>query len=585
MSLLAGAFTITDNGRSQPIAEAAASATACNAHLSHRLLYSDQRLTLYSVERSAESPAIPHYFDGEAEHSWVIGDVNYFRELPAAVSAGAARVDRLSTKDVPGCWVAIGYNSVTGTVQLATDRMGLAWLYIARMPGGYIFSSDFGALATAIASHVTLNSDAALSELVVGYAPNGATVFNEITIAPAGSTIQLNRDGMSVISRSPVEYGDRYASFSRSRKFAVLDEIYDKVIGNIIRYMGSGLTLSLSAGNDSRYALGLLGKHSIEPRLFTFGHPESDEVVNAKAVCSRIGRTTTVFEIPDPGWDEWSRMMKQLGNTGMLQWVGWAERWLSFVQSHGNNVIVGYIGDTLSGNYLGAKEPKGADWVGYLVDWLSDDGWLHSPLLRPHARSRAMAAISGQINSSLQNVTCAFPHQKALHANLYGRQRRHTAAQANLMSRFVTPILPFYDHDVIEFWSNVPVDDLFNQNLYLSYAQSRFSRLFPKRPGAGRSLATRVMRKAGRLLYGAVHGGSSVPQRPSVIDRNRAIMPHKGRIIDLSRKVSPLVADLINVDGFCEQVSRYGGGREGNTHGHIIQAVNLFLLLDLCHPR
>lgn len=586
MSLLAGAFTVKENWRAQPIAEAVASATASNVHLSHRLLYSDQRLTLYSVERSAESPVIPHYFDGEAERSWVIGDLNYFREVPAAVSAGAARVDRLSTKDVPGRWVAIGYNSVTGAMQLATDRMGLAWLYIARVPGGYVFSSDFGALATAIASQLTVNCDAAVSELVAGYALDDATVFNEITIAPAGSTIQLDRDGISVISRSPVEYGDRYASFSRARKFDLLDGIYDKVIGNIVRYMGNELTLSLSAGYDSRTVLGLLGKSAIELRLFTFGHPESDEVVGARAVCSRVGRTTGVFEIPDPDWSEWSRMMMQLGNTGMVQVVGWFDRWLSYVQSQGNNLVIGFIGDALSGKHLGPKVPKGADYVGYLIDYVSGGGgWLDSTLLRPHARSRATAVVIEQTNNSLRDIACAYPHQKALHANLYGRQRRHTGAQPNQMSRFVTPILPLYDYDVIEFWSNVPVDDLFGQNLYLSYAEFRFSRLFPKRPGAGRRLVTRAMRKAGRLLYCAMHGVPSVSQRPIVIDRNRAIMPYKGRIIDLARRVSPLVDDLIDVDGFCELVSRYSGEHGGKTHGQIIRAVNLFFLLDLCQSR
>ncbi|MBK7674438.1 MAG: hypothetical protein IPJ27_06515 [Candidatus Accumulibacter sp.] len=581
MTQLAGALGFSDDWPTEIVAKEVASSTANGAFLGSTLIYTDRHLTLYSVNRYGDSEPPPVCIDGVTERSWVFGDISCSDWGLLGNQNGAINFDELSQRRMPGRWAVLGYDSGTGALRIAVDRLGVMWLYVGRVRGGYVFSSDFGAAAKAIAPGLTLDRDAVLSELIVGYSPNNATVFNEITMAPPGSTLYLESGGARTKRHSPIEYGDRFAGLSREKKFSRLDEVNDKIASTMLRQAGKDLALSLSAGFDSRFILGILNGGGISPHLYTFGHPDSDEVVNAREVAKCIQLSTALVDIPDPQWRIWERMIKQFGNTGMAQWVGWGDLWAEYLGSRENHIVIGFLGDILTGKSLGSNAQSCDDWEGQYFDFLTDGGWLSSPLLRPQARRRVISEVREQLQFGLQDAEFAFPHQKAMHLNLYGRQRRHTGAQPNVLCRSVLPILPFYIDEVIDFWCNLGLQDLMKQELYLSYAESRFSRLFPRRPSQARALFERAWRKASRLTQAALISKRETPQRPIVIDRNRAILPHKRQIIELARRVAPIADDIIDIDGFCQKVSNYAGERGGDAHGQIISAVNLFLLIEL----
>jgi hypothetical protein len=148
------------------------------------------------------------------------------------------------------------------------------------------------------------------------------------------------------------------------------------------------------------------------------------------------------------------------------------------------------------------------------------------------------------------------------------------------MSRFLTPYLFFYDGDLIDFWTNLPAEDMLQQKLYLSYAQNRFPRLFPRGEGQSPTVIERAIRKAVRMTGVAAMRRPRQPN-PRVIDHDAIIVPNRQRILDLVERVSPLVAELIDVAAFREQVRLYGQSSTLPSL-QIMKAVNLFLLLDLC---
>jgi hypothetical protein len=333
----------------------------------------------------------------------------------------------------------------------------------------------------------------------------------------------------------------------------------------------------MSAGNDSRYALALLQRQGVTPKLLTFGHPESDEVRDAAAVCRRIGRDNELFQIPAGDWDAWERIIGQLGNAGMVQWSGWVEHWLDYLRMQGDNVVIGFLGDALSGNHFAAAPEEDADWIRYWIDFSTNQHWLRGPLLLQAARKRAQEAFA-MLGEDSRGLDFAFPFQRALHLNFYGRQRRWTGAQPNLLSRAVLPILPFYRASSIAFWSNLPLADLRGQRLYLEYARSRFPRLFPAAPGRFGRFTSRAARKLSAIGR-SVRGASDRRSAP-VIDRSHAILPHRERILGLCETVRPRVAHLLDVDALKQEVRGFEGHSQ-SAAGLIIRATNAFQLVAL----
>jgi hypothetical protein len=485
----------------------------------------------------------------------------------------------MMSEKASGRWLAVEAEPRTGVVRIATDRLGLAWLYIGRLPAGYIFSSDYAAVAGAMKDGLSIDYDTLVLELALGYTTGEQTLFREIELVPPGAVIELGPAGLVTLHRTSSEYGDRFAGLTREKKYDRLDEIYDAIIEGSIKRLQPALMVSISAGYDSRYALASLHKHSVKPRLATFGHPQSDEVLGAQAVCSKIGLSTSLFRFPEPEWEQWQRCIQLLGNTGMLQWSGWAESWLQFQRLHGRFAVIGYLGDALSGKHLGCVERDEAGWLRFWQDWSTEGGWAESALLRPQARRRLQELLPVRLAGTAGEASFSFPHQQALHLDLFGRQRRWVATQPNLAARFLTPVLFFYDHRLLDFWSNLPVEDLIEQKLYLSYAQSRFPRLFPRGEGQPQSLVVRAIRKAARVAGAAISGRQAV-QGPKVISHDDAILPNRQRILDLARRVAPLVEDVIDMGSFCEGVEQYGRA-PSLPSAHIMRAVNVFLLLYL----
>src|SRR5690606_2235622 len=138
---------------------------------------------------------------------------------------------------------------------------------------------------------------------------------------------------------------------------------------------------------------------------------------------------------PEGTWEAWQRIVVQLGSAGMVQWTGWVVGWLERLRAEGSKVVIGYLGDALSGRHFLGPLDAVSYWGQYWLGFTRIDDWLTSPLIAPGARARAGEAVQKHVHDDCQGIDFAFPFQRALHLDLYGRQRRWTAAQPHLLSR------------------------------------------------------------------------------------------------------------------------------------------------------
>lgn len=569
--MLAGAISFDPSVNIQSWAEALARRATRSPMERYRSLLHSERITIYVIERPSDRPVVPHWSTDDGK-LWLVGDVCY--KYQQADLKPPKSLQDFSAKTEYGRCLALQVSSDCRTLQIASDRLGIQWLYFAKFKGGLLFASHFAALTELVWDTLTLDYSSVLMELALGYTPDERTVYNEIQLIRPGTVIEINSQGIKNLYSVSVNYGNRHFGASPHQKFSALDEVFDRITLSEMVSHRSQLLLSLSAGFDSRYALGFLDRHDVRPRCFTFGHPDSEEIHRARAVAAKSGLTTEVFAIPDASWDQWRNSIQFLGNAGMVQWSGWAESWLTYLQQQGRFSVIGYIGDALTGKHLPGSEQGISNWVDFWIDWSKEGGWGESPLLSDSAKLELADAMSVRFKACLNGASFASPYQQGLHLDLYGRQRRWVATQPNLVGRFMTPLLFFYDSELMDFWANVAFDDLAHQNLYLSYARDRFPRLFPRNEGAPPAIALRALRKVGRLLSG------SSASRPPVIDQRQNIIRNRVHILALLDKVGPVLGPIMDVKKLTTAVEEFGK-RPGMTPGLITRVVNLLFLIEL----
>lgn len=577
--MIFGSFIFNNQSRSEAIADEMAEVSARYKHLHVGKLIEESGVTIRSLSHDSDGPRSQFVqtltTDGGTACFWLLSNSIGCDGEKIKKKLSSHSWDR--PPDIRHQWIAIQWHSDRGTLRIATDQLGVAWLYIARINGGFVFANDFGAVAAACPKPLTLDHETVLVELELGYSPDNRTIYNEITLAPPGALIELAPEGLKTLYQRPAIYGDNYHGWSDDKKFLELDGLFEKIVEDWFVPNQHELVLSLSAGYDSRYALALLNGQGITCPLLTFGSPKSDEVLSAQKIASRLGRTTSVFEITNPHWGTWQSCIEQLGNTGIVQWAGWAEDWMSLIRQHGNAVMIGYLGDALSGKHLGDTNTNVADWVDHWIKW-SASNILDNPIVSKGIAKQAKSAIRDRFERLADDASVIYPFQTALHLDLFGRQRRWVATQPNLLAKYVTPITYFCDEDLMRFWSNLPLSDLAGQRLYLAYARNRFPDLF-QTGDYNLNIGSRVRRKLIHTIKRAT-GQGSTGQGPLVIDHQNTIMQNRNKIIDLASEVATDFQPILDMDAFKYLVLSYG------TNGHetqwksqnIIKFTNMFIL-------
>jgi hypothetical protein len=487
-----------------------------------------------------------------------------------------------AVRELDGYWLAFAYDEQRQSLELSCDRLGVAWLFWARVPGGVAFSSDFGALARCLPKAPRLNEDACLLLATLTYPLDDATCFDEIRLVSPDSALTFQGGAVSRRRLPTPEYGDRWAGASRAAKFDALDAALAASYAAWSRPGESAAwTVSLSSGNDSRYGLGVLLRHGQRPACATFGLPGSADVRGAVATCRQAQLRHELFNpLQRTAWESWRGARQRLGVVAGYQYGGgWAHDWRRTLARLRGQVVLGYLGDALSGRHL--VDRFGGDWLAnwqvWSLDERADRSWTGSEVLRPQARERVRGMLRAALLDACNGARFAFTHQQALHLDLLCRQRRIAAAQVNFLSDEV-PVAPlFYTRAMIDFWSNLAYDDLRGQALYLDYARARFPTLFTRpRPPSIRA------RAQGTLLNAVVAAFPGLRRHlaPPEIDTRALVAQQLNRLRGLVRDHADAITGLVDPAALSRWVDRFGS-RESVRASALLRFWNLLLLVEL----
>ena len=184
------------------------------------------------------------------------------------------------------------YDSRTGEVFLARDRLGIKPLVYSVEPHRIAFASELQAIATLPAIELEINHDAIDTYLQLQYIPAPLTIYRHVYKLPPGHTLRIRRNGDLV---GPHEYWDvAFQPDERVTEEQWLEQL-DQTIREAVRLrLRSDVPFGafLSGGVDSSLVVAYMSELLDEPvRTFSIGFDEQDfsETEYARIAATRCG--------------------------------------------------------------------------------------------------------------------------------------------------------------------------------------------------------------------------------------------------------------------------------------------------------
>jgi asparagine synthase (glutamine-hydrolysing) len=201
-----------------------------------------------------------------------------------------------------GMFAFVLWDRATRTLWLARDRLGIKPLYYAATPERALFASQLKALRAVPGWSPTIDADAVVGYLRVGYIGQPRTIYREAEKLPPGHILTLRAGEAPELTcfwdaRAIARAGASQADAARDRDEAV--EQLDGLLREAVRLrMIADVPLGafLSGGIDSSTVVALMQAQSARPaKTFSIGFHETgyDEAEHARRVATHLGTDHT----------------------------------------------------------------------------------------------------------------------------------------------------------------------------------------------------------------------------------------------------------------------------------------------------
>ena len=189
-----------------------------------------------------------------------------------------------------GAFAVIGYEKATGALRVVTDSFGFQPVYLAKVGDRTIVSTALAPFLR-FADPVPEPDPRWIQEyLFFNYPPLGRTLLKGVTRLPAGTVTAVGPAGGSALPEQYVPILERDASrMSRSEEVERMLSLFQSVVPDWLN-SNSAVAFSLSRGLDSRAVLASIPESAMDTvSTFTYGIPDSSEIVEARNLSSQLG--------------------------------------------------------------------------------------------------------------------------------------------------------------------------------------------------------------------------------------------------------------------------------------------------------
>ncbi|MCC6357322.1 MAG: asparagine synthase (glutamine-hydrolyzing) [Phycisphaerales bacterium] len=256
-----------------------------------------------------------------------------------------------------GMYAFAFFHKATRSLLIARDPIGIKPLYIAWTRDAFLFGSEIRAMLASEMLPRRLDRDAAVTMLAYGAVQEPRTIFQDITVFPAGCWQRFELDrGFDRGQYNPQRFWTFPPLRTNTSEKAVVEEFRATADLAVAEHMLSDVPVGvfLSAGLDSTIVASLAARHTSNLRTFTVGfadQPEMSEAALAGETARLIGATHTDVVINGPdalaAAVKWIESLDQPSVDGLNTYVI-----SQAVRAHGIVVALsGLGGDELFGGY------------------------------------------------------------------------------------------------------------------------------------------------------------------------------------------------------------------------------------------
>jgi asparagine synthase (glutamine-hydrolysing) len=179
---------------------------------------------------------------------------------------------------------AMGHYAVilrkNGLTEIIPDSFGGYHIYCDS--GMHIATSSFLAAAASL-KRLTFSAQSAYEYVFNGVVSGDATLFEEIILAPVGSTISVQQQKMQ-FTKYPLRIPQTVSHTNFEASITHTMEILDRYFSSVAESFGDSINCALTGGYDSRLILALLRRHGVRPRLYLYGSSVGEDVRLAHAI-------------------------------------------------------------------------------------------------------------------------------------------------------------------------------------------------------------------------------------------------------------------------------------------------------------
>lgn len=389
----------------------------------------------------------------------------------------ASHSGRLSTI-VPylnGCFSA--FLSDGNETFVITDRFGTIPMYLGQNRAGcWSVSDDPWHVIECLPARPKINEDALIDLLHAGYVSGNNTLIDGVTTAVPSGITQLRNQ--LVTTERYWEYGYKPLPLSTTDAIDGLEEVFKSTIERSCRVIAEAdatATLTLSGGLDSRLLAGLFsGVAGVQASALSYGDATDPEVSAAAEIARALGFCHRIVSV-DKSYICEKFVEQSVAEVGITTRFTCGTGARHFKGVKDEILIPGHTGDLISGGHL----PPYAGLVG-------NRDQLHRFLdLRhyayPHSRKilrNVLKADPLRRFDNLSRTTENFDFTGDMFGlidrwNVENRQRRLILMELRAYERTAPWLLPFYDYELVDYFSRIPHSLRVAQSLYIKTAIER----------------------------------------------------------------------------------------------------------------
>ena len=217
--------------------------------------------------------------------------------LQALVKWGPAALDRLA-----GMYAFAFYQRSTRKLLLARDPLGIKPLYVAKVPGAFLFSSEVRSLLASGLVPRQVNPRAVAGFLAYGFVPEPETTIASIREFPAGCFQNIDTDKLDAPLPEPRRFWDIPTPRPEASQENICQQLQATLQQSVREHLLSDVPVGvfLSAGLDSTIIASLAARETNQLRTFTVGfadNPEMSESQPAADTARRLGAQHTEIQL------------------------------------------------------------------------------------------------------------------------------------------------------------------------------------------------------------------------------------------------------------------------------------------------